>query len=134
MKIEVPYSHIGGLDYPLVPITLKDCIKTLALVDSGASFSVFKSEVARSLKIDINKGKRITIGSISGGIPLYLHNIQVEVAHHKFKCKIGFSQSHVASINILGRDNFFKEFLVTFDDCNRRLFLDRSYTTVKRRR
>ena len=57
MKVEVPYSHLGGLYYPLVPVTLAGRIKTLALVDSGASFSVFKVEVARELGISIKKGK-----------------------------------------------------------------------------
>lgn len=125
MMVVVPYSHVGGLDYPLVPITLNDKITTLALIDSGASFSVFKPEVAKGLGIDIEKGKKLKIGSIQGGISLYIHKIRVEVAGHSFTCKIGFSPAHVAAINILGRDNFFREFLVTFDDRKRNIILQK---------
>jgi len=125
MKVEVPYSRIRGLDFPLVPITLDNRIKTLALIDSGATFAIFKSEVAEALGIKIKKGKKLSIGSVSGSIPVYLHKVPVEVAGHGFVCKIGFSEVHVASINILGRDNFFKEFVVSFDDRNRRIIISR---------
>jgi hypothetical protein len=125
MKLTVPYSRMGGLDYPFVTVTVGDRLKTPALVDSGASFSVFKMDVAMELGVKIRSGQKMTIGSIKGGIPIYIHKLPVEIAGHRFRCKIGFSDGHVASINILGRDNFFREFIVVFDEKNRTVTLKR---------
>ena len=51
MKIEFPYLEKNGQYFPIVEVTLrkdKKLIKIKALVDSGASFSVFRPEIAKS--------------------------------------------------------------------------------------
>ena len=43
-----------------------------------------------------------------------------------FNCKIGFSAEYTASLNLIGRDNFFEHFLITFNESNRKLLLERT--------
>lgn len=42
----------------------------------------------------------------------YVHRLPVEASGHKFTRKIAFSKEFAVSLNILGRDNFFKKFVI----------------------
>ncbi|MDI6887446.1 MAG: hypothetical protein QMC98_02240 [Candidatus Thermoplasmatota archaeon] len=93
--IEYPYLLIRGKHFPIIPVTLinKGIEKEFfALVDSGSSVSIFKFEVARQLD----------------------NKVEIRVEDYKFTSKIAFSEEYTASLNILGRDNFFQSFLDYF--------------------
>jgi len=109
-----------------VPITLidKEVLETFALLDSGASISIFRPEIAYQLGVEIESGEAITSEGISGRITVYLHNIKVEFEGFSFLCKIGFSEEYTASFNLLGRDNFFEQFLITFDERSRKVIVE----------
>lgn len=126
MKIEFPYVQKEKSAYPMVDITLSKGHKIItvkALVDSGASFSVFRPEIARYLGIAIEKGKSLYLEGLGGRIFGYLHNISVQAGKKRFKCKIVFSNELTISFNLLGRDNFFKYFLVMFDERRKKTIL-----------
>ena len=61
---------------------------------------------------------------ISGKISVYLHEIEMEIEGIRFGCKVGFSSQYSASVNIVGREDFFEQFLITFDEKNRRVLLE----------
>lgn len=126
MKTEFPYLKKGGKLYPVADITFYYSDKSLtlkALVDSGASFSIFRPEIAEYLGIKIEKGKPLYLEGIGGRILGYLHNLSIESSGKKFRCKIIFSHEFHVSLNLIGRDNFFEHFLITFDEKNRKLIL-----------
>lgn len=123
-----PYhADSSGIKYPVIPITLqykgrkKDF---LALIDSGASTCVFRKEVAESLNIMIEKGKLTYLGGVGGHIKGYIHEIQVEVAGKQFLSPIVFSHEYFVSFNLLGRDSFFKNFTITFQESSHQVKLD----------
>ena len=127
MRIEFPYCKKKSLYYPLVDIVLnnnKRSLKVKALIDSGASFSVFRPEIAQYLGVKIRQGKSFYIEGISGRILAYLHQIPVQVGVKKFRCKIAFSNELTISFNLLGRDNFFQQFLVVFDEKHQQTILE----------
>lgn len=126
MKLEFPYLEKDGRYFPIIRVKLKSRKKELlveALIDSGASFSVFRSEIADYLKITIEKGKPVYLIGIGGRILGYLHSVPVEVDGVGFSCKIVFSKEYTVSLNLLGRDNFFVPFLITFSENSRKLRL-----------
>ena len=54
-----PYILRHGQLYPVIPVTLicaGRAIDTYALVDSGASVSLFQSEMAEALGLDLDRG------------------------------------------------------------------------------
>ena len=119
MRINFPYTAKGERQYPLVDIDLSKGRKSLlvkALVDSGASFSVFRPEIAEFLGVSIEKGEAFYLEGIGGRILGYLHLLNARVGSKNFRCKIVFSREFTVSFNLLGRDNFFENFLVTFDE------------------
>ena len=118
--ISFPYQKDSrGELFPIVDISLSYGSKTLAvsaLVDSGASVSVFKPKVAEFLKVPIVKGKETYLGGVGGRIKGYTHKLKVEVAGEKFSCPIVFSYEYTVSFNLLGREGFFKNFVIVFNE------------------
>ncbi len=124
MKKEFTYSRRGEQWFPIIDIIIygpKKIEAFKALVDSGASFSIFRAEVADRLGVKIEKGKPIYLTGIAGRILGYLHKMPVEVGNKKFSCKVIFSKEYTISLNLLGRDNFFLPFLITFNERFRKL-------------
>lgn len=94
-----------------------------AYVDSGATYSIFHTDVAEILSLDYRQGRKIMVRVGDGKqIPVYLHKLPVQFAGHKFTAVIGFSQSLGVGFNLLGRIDFFDRFRICFNDKER--FLD----------
>ena len=113
------YLKKGYQYFPVIEIKLKKSRKELtvkALVDSGASFSIFRPEIADYLGIVIEQGKPTYLTGIGGRILGYFHKIPIEVGKKKFVLDLVFSKEFTVSFNILGRNNFFVPFLITFDE------------------
>ena len=123
MRIEVPYTRTDDMHLPLVPVSIKNLGMIDAVVDSGAKISIFQLGIAKALKIKVEKGKKIILQSVSGNIAIYEHKIPVKIYGIEFMLKVGFSKRPSAALNILGRDNFFKVFSITFEEKKRKLIL-----------
>ena len=117
------YWQIRDKWYPMIPIVVKD-IETAALIDSGASVSLFRPDLAYDLGIEIETGDKIILEGVGGRIVAYLHEVPVSIESYNFNCKIGFSVEYTASLNLIGRDNFFEHFLISFNESNRKLMLE----------
>jgi len=129
MRKAFSYLKKDSQYFPIIKVKLKGPKEELtaeALIDSGASFSVFRSEVADYLGIPLEKGKTVFLTGIGGRILGYLHKIKVRVGNENFVCKIVFSKEYTVSLNILGRDNFFVPFLITFNEKLRKVLVDKN--------
>ena len=86
-----------------------------ALLDTGSTRTIFRSELAESLGI----GELLTFPSIiiqTGGGPFtaYLVDVELELVlenRNRFACQVGFAN---LSRNILGRDIIFYNYLLAF--------------------
>ena len=126
MQLTFPYVEKGGVFYPVVDFILfgkKTSLSVSALVDSGASFSIFRPEIAEYLEIDIENGKSFFLEGVGGRILGYLHNVPVQVGEKRFDCKMVFSREFTVSFNLVGRNNFFQQFIVTFNEKQKQLIL-----------
>jgi len=115
-----PYRiDAAGKTFPVIPLSLEFAGRKkefFALVDSGATISIFRSEVAEALGIDVNKGEETYLGGVGGRIKGYIHEIKIEVAGKIFRCPIVFSHKYLVSFNLLGREEFFKRFRIIFEE------------------
>lgn len=105
--------------FPLLTVKIgsgKQAVDTIALIDSGAAISIFKDVVAEQLGITIEKGKHIVLNGVGGRIIGYIHTMQLAVANKTLQCPVVFSREYAASFNILGREVFFKQFTITFEE------------------
>lgn len=115
-----PYeADSKGNIFPIIPLALTFADKKkgfYALIDSGATISVFRAEVADSLGLIIEKGKEIYLGGVGGRIKGYIHTQNVEIAGKNFHCPIVFSREYLVSFNLLGREAFFPKFRIIFEE------------------
>lgn len=115
-----PYKkHPSGNFYPVVDFNIyfgNNTFYTSALVDSGASISVFTPETAKLLNLTIEKGKEIFLGGVGGRIKGYIHNLQFRVIEKVFTAPVVFSQEYLASYNLLGRNGVFENFKICFEE------------------
>jgi hypothetical protein len=131
MKSEFSYFKKGNQYYPLIDVELigpKKRITVKALIDSGATFSLFRSEIADYLGIRLRSGRKIYFQGIKGKILGYLHRIRLKVKDKRFICYIAFSPELEISFNILGRRNFFYPFLITFNEKHQKIFFKQNKT------
>ena len=123
-----PYSKVpDGRFFPMVPLKLRrrrEVVETLALIDSGATTSIFRPEVAEGLGIKIEEGEEVNLSGVGGRIKGYIHNLTIEAAEKRFRCPIIFSYEYTVSLNLLGREGFFKKFVVIFDEKKKEVRLE----------
>lgn len=108
-----------GNTFPLIPLSLLFAGKKkefYALIDSGATISVFRAEVADALGINVERGKEIYLGGVGGRIKGYTHILKIEIAGKNFRCPIVFSREYLVSFNLLGRESFFPKFRIVFEE------------------
>src|SRR5258706_2831136 len=66
-----PYVRFHGKHYPLIPVTLRKGshqLNTFALLDSGASISVFRPEISKALHMPAKHPREAHLGTVSGGV------------------------------------------------------------------
>ena len=110
-----------GVYFPIIDFFAhhkKKATRVFALVDSGATTSIFSQEIAEELDLTIESGKEIFLGGITGRIKGYIHLLTLKIDKKKFIAPVVFSYEYKVSFNLLGRDSVFKQFAITFDERN----------------
>lgn len=115
-----PYrKNSAGDSFPIIDLFVSKNNRTtriFSLVDSGATVSIFREDVAEQLNITIEDGKEIFLGGVGGRIKGYIHILDVEVAGKTFPCPVVFSHEYLVSFNLLGREKFFRKFKIIFEE------------------
>jgi hypothetical protein len=119
MKI-FPYQKnaVGGL-FPVIDLLIyhkKFITRIFTLVDSGATISIFREDIAEQLGLVIEDGKETFLGGVGGRIKGYVHKLEIEVAGKRFPCPVVFSREYTVSFNLLGREAFFEQFRIIFEE------------------
>ena len=99
-----PYLRKGDQFFPVVDITLAAPGRSLtvkALVDSGATFSVFRAEILDYLGVPLRRGAPLYLEGIGGRILGYRHTVQAYVGRRRFPLKVVFSQELTVSFNFI---------------------------------
>ena len=86
-----------------------------AYVDSGASYSVFYSDHARVLGIDLKSGRKMNLMVGSGEkITVFVHKVRVKFSGGEFLAEIAFSDDLKIGMNLIGQHSFFENFTFCF--------------------
>ena len=116
----IKYTRTIKGDIAIVPVIFMkpEIISVWSLVDTGATYSVFKSKIGKELGINIYKGKlkplRIGDGHL---MSTYVHKLDVDICGKRISgAEIGFSDELNVGFNILGRKSIFDKFEICFND------------------
>lgn len=115
------YKKYGpGILRPVIPIEIvyqNRSIRYEVLVDSGADFCIFDSQIGGLLGIDIWSGDQQEVGGITGTAEsYYVHPITIKVGGWSLNIDAGFLPN-IARIGygVVGQKGFFDIFIVKFD-------------------
>lgn len=90
--------------------------KMLALVDSGADRSLFNSEIATAIGLDLRKAETSSVTGVTGQQPIFLvEELEVRVEHlDPIKVPASFIDSPFVGA-LLGQDGFFDTYRIKFE-------------------
>src|SRR3989344_890789 len=123
-----PFPNRQFVHRPVIDILLvfgKKSIEYQVLIDSGADFCIFHTEMAEILGIPITQGKKMTFYGTSGTPQTaYFHDVHIEVGGWPMKLYCGFSSDmNSLPYGILGQTGFFDQFKIEFDYQSKRIEL-----------
>ena len=123
-----PHPGSGAMA-PYVVVTLGgpggESIDTLALVDSGAAFSLFDGQLAAPLGFELGEGRPVDYSLLSGDrLRAYMHRAYVEVDGLGYWSEVAFSEQQIPR-NLLGRADFFLRHRIGFSEHFQEILLAR---------
>lgn len=84
-------------------------------VDSGSVYTVLHARIAEGIGFDYVTGQRIYLQVGDGSfIPVYLHELEIQLGTERFSAKVGFSERLGVAFNLLGRASVFDRFKICF--------------------
>ena len=116
------YQYFRDTNYPIIPVTIITATKKLttsAIIDSGATISIFHSSVAMPLGITVDSGEKRIFQGASGKLIGYVHKVRMVIADKEFECDVVFSDELSTSFNLLGRKTVFENFKIIFNEAER---------------
>ena len=125
--MKFPYQLFRDAYYPIIPVTIiksNKRINTSAIVDSGASISIFSSSIGRVIGLDIETGEKRIFQGASAKLAGYIHNTQMIIAGKEIDCKVAFSDELSTSFNLIGRESVFDNFLIIFNEKHREFSIE----------
>lgn len=121
--IVFPYRVAGGRLSPVVPVGIhigrRWQIANFYL-DSGAFYTLMHAQFAADSGLDFRNGRKIFTQVGDGGlIPVYLHDLPMQIGGTPFRAPIGFSEKLGVAFNLLGRSGVFERFQISFHEKKR---------------
>ena len=127
---QVPYLAMGIVARPCVAIDLLYCgnsATVLCIVDSGADCSVFHTDVATALlQIDLSTLTTDKCIGTAGLHDVYTCRLKMQFQRRTFEADVQFNPHMPPDMALLGRADFFREFLVGFDEKKKTLYYSRA--------
>lgn len=80
-----------------------DCV---AYIDTGAIVCLFQRELADALNLNVEAGQRIKLGTLTGSLLAYGHDLTLQVGSLSFETTIYFAAEYSLSRNPLGKFGF----------------------------
>jgi len=122
-----PYVLYRGKFYPIIPVVIEGREKAIvhALVDSGATISLFHINIAEDIGIDLKDAEQVYLAGIGGYVKAYIKK-QVKISVEELgstMIPIAFTEYIASDVAILGRQGFFESFEITFREWERKLIV-----------
>ncbi len=113
-----PYIQFGKYHRPIIPLFLRVreiTVEYHVLVDSGADFNLFHTDVAGIFGIDLEHADTERIAGVGGEVIAYPYLFEMSIDQHTyFRAPVLLSHDLPMSYGIVGQVGFFEKFSVEF--------------------
>ncbi len=128
-KRTFPYVLYHRRYYPIIPVVIEGRERSVvhALVDSGATVSLFHTSIAEDAGIDLKDTDQVYLAGIGGYVRAHIKR-QVKASIEglgNINIPIAFTEYITSDIAILGRQGFFEAFEITFREWEKKLIIRR---------
>ena len=128
LPFTVEYQYDDLKDGVTVPVTLSNGHQEVAAdakVDPGSAVCLFSREIGLSLKLDIESGLYKPLGSLTGSLDAYGHEITITALGIPVNCFVYFARYPGLRRNLLGRQGWLRALRMALVEYENKLYLDR---------
>jgi len=115
----------AGIIIPTGLILGDKAVHTYANVDPGTEFCIFSNEIGLELGLDIETGLPQLMGSLTGTLETYGHEVTIQTFGIAFQSVIYFSKYQGLPRNLLGRVGWLRQLRLAIIDYECKLYLSR---------
>jgi hypothetical protein len=116
-------DRANGITIPVVLSFGDRIVNTSAKVDPGAEFCVFSREIGEKLGLDIERGIPQPMGSLTGTLDTFGHEVTIQTFDLAFQSIIYFAKYPGLSRNLLGRIGWLRYLRLAIIDYESKIFL-----------
>jgi hypothetical protein len=121
-------AHDYGTDAIIIPIILRlgnRAAKADAYLDTGATFCVFKREIAALLGLEVETGEPLRLSTVTGSFDAYGHLLTLETLGYSFDVTVYFAAHESFTRNVLGRRGWLDQVGLGLVEYESKLYLSR---------
>ena len=105
----------AGADHHRGTQAARELVSDCDIVDSGAAYTLLHAGIAQGAGFNYRVGHRTSVQVGDGSfIPVYLHDLELQIGPERFLAKVGFSERLGVAFNLLGRDSIFMRCKICF--------------------
>lgn len=105
-------------------------VRCNAKVDPGAQYCLFGREIAEQLGIDVESGIRRNLGTLTGSLIAYGHDVKLVTLEVELDAHVCFAKDDGLPRNLLGRIGWLQRIRLAIIDYDRELYLSDYNTQV----
>ncbi|HEX9001619.1 MAG TPA: hypothetical protein VGB07_17055 [Blastocatellia bacterium] len=126
LSFDITFAYPDRADGITIPIALSlgdKIVQTYAKVDPGAEYCIFSREIGIKLGLDIERGIPQPMGSLTGTLDTFGHEVTIQTFEVAFETVIYFAKYPRLPRNLLGRVGWLRHFTLGLIDYESKLFL-----------
>jgi len=100
-------------------------VRTFACVDTGAAYCVFSNEVGQQLGLDIENGLPKRMGSLTGALDTFGHEVILQTLDVSFHSMVYFAKYPGLERNLLGRTGWLEKIRLAVIHYDNLLYFDK---------
>lgn len=112
-----------GITISTALISGDNLVRTYAKVDPGSEFCVFTNEIGRDLGLDIESGIPKRMGSLTGTLDTFGHEITLQTFDFAFQSVVYFAKYPGLQRNLLGRNGWLRHLNLAIVDYESKLYV-----------